>query len=204
MSHDSRGNEPDQVNNGALAVVLGIVAVATLAVALVVTALVRDEVSGMNALRDVTQDREYRELKNEQLAVLEGPARWMDRAKGVASVPVSRAMALTIEEVRRNPQMLSPWFKAPVPETQPAEGASTADTSVPAAPAPADAHTSATATDTKPTAAPASPPAPLKAGATTSVTPKPASTKPAAPATPAPDAAPKTAPAPVAPTPAGP
>jgi hypothetical protein len=203
MSHDSRGNEPDQVNNGALAVVLGIVAVATLAVALVVTALVRDEVSGMNALRDVTQDREYRELKNEQLGVLEGPARWMDRAKGVASVPVSRAMALTIEEVRRNPQMLSPWFQAPVPETQPADGASPADTSVPAAPA-ADAHTSAPEAATKPTAAPVSPAAPPKASATNSVTPKPASTKPAAPATPAPDAAPKTTPAPVAPTPAGP
>jgi hypothetical protein len=128
MSDDSRGNEPDVVNNGALAVILGIVALATLAIALVVTALVRDEVSGQSALRDVTQDRVFRDLRAAQLGKLESPAAWLDKGKGVVSLPIGRAMSLVLEEVRSNPEKLSPWFVS-TQASAPSEAAPSAGTS---------------------------------------------------------------------------
>lgn len=123
MSHDSRGNEPDVVNNGALAVMLGIVALATLAIALVVTALVRDEVSDVMSVRDESQDRVYRDLRAAQLGKLESVASWRDKSKGIVSLPIGRAMSLVLEEVRANPEKLSPWFVHAAPAAAPAEGA---------------------------------------------------------------------------------
>lgn len=209
MSHDSRGNEPDQVNNGALAVVLGIVALATLAVALVVTALVRDEVGAMKALRDLKQDREYRDLKAEQVGKLEGTARWVDKAKGVVAIPIARAMALTLEDVRRNPSKLSPWFVGPAPETVPAEGAAPEGATAPAEGAPAVDPAAAPAVDasgapTAPVAPPASPEGttPAKATAAPSANPAPVAPVQPAPVTPKKPAAPAKAPAATSPAPA--
>lgn len=110
--HSSPGNEPDQVNNGALAMVLGLVAFSTLAIALVVTALVRDEVGATKATRDLTQENGVRTLRAGQLGTLEASPSWLDRASGVVSLPIDRAMALTLAAVRQNPYKLSPWAPA--------------------------------------------------------------------------------------------
>lgn len=107
--HSSKANEPDKVNSGALAMVLGLVALSTLAVALVVTALVRDEVDKTKDIRDATQENAYRQLKAEQLSELDASPSFIDRAKGVVSIPIDRAMALTLDAIRRNPEKLSPW-----------------------------------------------------------------------------------------------
>lgn len=108
----SNANEPDKVNAGALAVVLILVAFTTLAVALVVTSLVRQETAEVTAERDLSQDRAYRTLKASQLDKLrsESPS-WSDRAKGLILLPIDRAMALTLEAVRENPYALSPGIK---------------------------------------------------------------------------------------------
>ena len=108
----SNANEPDKVNAGALAVVLLLVAFTTLAVALVVTSLVRQETTEVTAERDASQDRAYRTLKASQLDKLrsESPS-WSDRAKGLVLLPIERAMALTLEAVRENPYAVSPGIK---------------------------------------------------------------------------------------------
>lgn len=172
MSHDSRGNEPDVVNSGALAVMLGIVALATLAIALVVTALVRDEVSDVMSVRDLSQDRVYRDLRAAQLGKLESPSSWLDKSKGVVSLPIGRAMSLMVEEVRANPEKLSPWFVSSAPpEAVPAEGAA-ADG--------AKADPNATIAPGEP--APSAPaPAPPKAGKLPATTTNPHETAPALP-----------------------
>lgn len=149
MQSAHSGNEPDSVNSGALSLVLGLVAVSTLAISLVVTALVRDEVQEVNAMRDLTQDADYRQLKASQLGALEAPAQLKDQAQGVVSVPIGRAMALTLEAVRRDPNSLSPWTTDPA---APSEELPTG-----AEPAAADAPSSATQKEAAPGVGPASP-----------------------------------------------
>lgn len=109
MQSAHTGNEPDYVNNGALALVLGLVAVSTAAICMVVYALVRDEVHAVSAERDATQDAPLRHLRAAQQSVLEANPAYKDRATGTVSLPIGRAMALTLEAVRRDRAQLSPW-----------------------------------------------------------------------------------------------
>jgi hypothetical protein len=104
-------NEADEVNSGALAMVIVVVAFATLAVALVVTALVRQELAEVGGRGMDAQDRKYRDGKNEQLSQLSAPPTWADRAKGLIAVPMDRAMELTLEAVRKNPYAMTPGLK---------------------------------------------------------------------------------------------
>ncbi len=103
-------NEPDEVNNGALATIIVIVALATLGIALVVTSLVREETAELSAEKEVAtpQDGEYRQLKAIQLAEITAAPAWRDRGEGVVSIPIDRAMELVAESVRANPFNLSP------------------------------------------------------------------------------------------------
>ncbi len=109
MQSAHTGNEPDYVNNGALALVLGLVAVSTAAICMVVYALVRDEVHAVNSARDATQDEPFRHLRAAQQGVLEANPAYKDRATGTVSLPIGRAMSLTLEAVRRDRALLSPW-----------------------------------------------------------------------------------------------
>lgn len=115
-------NEADEVNSGALAMVIAVVAFATLAVALVVTALVRQEVSEVGGRGMDVQDRKYRDGKNEQLSQLSAPPSWADRAKGLIAVPMDRAMELTLEAVRKNPYAMTPGLKPENMGGAPGEG----------------------------------------------------------------------------------
>ncbi len=108
MSH---ANEPDQVNNGVLAVILALVTLAVLGIALFVTSIVRDEVGVATAKRSADQDRETRDLKNQQLTGLGKGPEYSDRGKGLVQVSIDQAMALTLAAVRENPYALSPGVK---------------------------------------------------------------------------------------------
>jgi hypothetical protein len=104
-------NEPDKVNSGALATMIFLVALATLAVALVVTALVRQETARLRAAGDQNQERPYRQLRSEQESKLTGAPAWVDQGAGIASIPIHSAMQLVLEGVRENPLALSPGNK---------------------------------------------------------------------------------------------
>lgn len=105
----SNVNEPDRVNTGALATTTGIVGCAVLGIALFVTSLVRDETKVLGDSRQGTQERSVRELRADQLGVLEGSPTWKDRTAGVVTLPIERAMDWMVEAVRKNPKALSPW-----------------------------------------------------------------------------------------------
>ncbi len=111
-------NEPDEVNNGALATIIVIVALATLGIALVVTSLVREETAALSAEKEVAtpQDGEYRQLKATQLAEINAAPAWRDREKGMVSIPIDRAMELVAESIRTNPFNLSPGNNPPEEE----------------------------------------------------------------------------------------
>lgn len=111
----SNANEPDRINTGALATTIGIVAFATLGIALYVTSLVREETKVLGETRQGTQDRGLRDLRADQLGVLEAGPSWKDRATGVVTLPIGRAMDWMVEAVRKDPKALSPWHP-PEPE----------------------------------------------------------------------------------------
>src|SRR5690606_25336910 len=105
----SKANEPDSVNTGALATTIGIVALSTLGIALFVTSLVRDQSRSLGDTRKGTQERSVRELRADQLGVLEASPTWKDRAAGIVTLPIERAMDWMVEAVRKDPKSLSPW-----------------------------------------------------------------------------------------------
>ena len=104
-------NEPDKINSGALATMIVLVALATLAVALVVTALVRQETARLRAEGDQNQERPFRQLRSEQESKLTDAPAWVDQSAGLASVSISSAMQMVLENVRENPLALSPGNK---------------------------------------------------------------------------------------------
>ncbi len=139
-------NEPDEVNSGALATMIVIVALSTLAVALVVTSLVRDETRELRHVLDQSQERGFRQLRAEQVGKLTAPPAWTDRAEALVSIPIDRAMTLVLEAARANPYSLSPGKPPEEEETEeeqtPEEEAEEAAETQPADAQPADARPS--------------------------------------------------------------
>jgi hypothetical protein len=118
-------NQVDTVNSGALATIIGIVALSTLGVALTVTALVRDETNSVLSVKDLTQENGVRSLRADQQAQLNALPTWVSKKDQTVSLPIERAMALTVTQVRDNPLALTPGTKAPEPaatEAAKAEG----------------------------------------------------------------------------------
>jgi hypothetical protein len=106
-------NEPDEVNSGALATAIILVALATVAVATVVEALVRTTLKEVSVEKDQTQERAFRHMKSEQLGLLNAAPAWRDRAAGLVSVPIAQAMQIVLTDIRSNPYALSPGYKPP-------------------------------------------------------------------------------------------
>ncbi len=183
-------NEPDKVNSGALATMIVLVAFATLAVALVVTALVRQETARLQAEGDQNQERPFRQLRSEQESKLSDAPAWADQAAGLASIPINSAMQLVLEEVRENPLAMSPGNKPEEEEEESEEGEEAAEEG--ASDPQATEETAETAEEGEPEKVPAQKPEPA---------PK-AAPAPAPKATPAPTPKASPAPAPKAPAPA--
>lgn len=178
----ARPNEADNVNSGALATMIALVALATLGIALVVTMLVRQEVGSRESGRAGTQENAVRSLKAEQLVELGAQPSWLDRAKGLVSMPIERAMKLTLEAVRKNPRALSPLppgkeeegMGGAGPDQSAAEEAGTGGTSaLPEQEAPAPAS-SAAAAPSAPTPSATAPSAPAPTAAAPAIPPAPA------------------------------
>ncbi|HYQ14905.1 MAG TPA: hypothetical protein VEQ58_04085, partial [Polyangiaceae bacterium] len=74
----------------------------------VVTALVRSEMSEEAEKKDVSADRVYRDLVAEQRAKLDAPVSYIDRAKGTVALPIERAMEVTVEGLKKDPNSATP------------------------------------------------------------------------------------------------
>src|SRR6187402_3518506 len=173
--------ESDNVNSGALGTLLAVGTIAFFGIALVVTALVRAETIEEVESKEVFADRPSRDLVAEQTAQLNAPAAYKDRNRGLVSLPLERAMELTVSGLAKDPNSATP----PPPPSGGAAGmaateaggmggtggtggtgggALTTEEPVPSEPAPAEAAPAGE----KPTAKPKPEP---KKGASTPVTP---------------------------------
>lgn len=93
-------NEPDKVNSGALATVVVLLALAMLGVSLTITALVRAETGELGKERLEPAANPFRNLKAEQQSKLNETS-WVDRAKGLVSIPIERAEKLMLGDIKR-------------------------------------------------------------------------------------------------------
>lgn len=100
--------ESDNVNSGALGTLVAVGTIAFFGIALVITALVRAEMAGEVAKKEVSVDRPYKDLVAEQTAKLAAPASYVDRGKGVVALPIERAMELTVEGLKKDPNSATP------------------------------------------------------------------------------------------------
>jgi hypothetical protein len=100
--------ESDNVNSGALGTLVAVGTVAFAGIALVVTALVRAEMAEELAVKEVSADRAYRDLVAEQTSKLNAPAAYVDRDRGLVSLPLDRAMELTVAGLSKDPNSATP------------------------------------------------------------------------------------------------
>jgi len=170
------GTQADKINTGALGTLVAVSLLAMLSITAAVTALVRHDMEGEESEKDADQNQTVIQLKSYQRGLLNGPAGYIDRAKGVVTLPIDVAKSVVVSELQKDPNSATP--PAPPP---------TAATS---APAPAGSAVPSTDAGAKPE--PASNAAPSKEKATE---PKPAPAQSAKPA-PAVSAAPASMPKP--------
>lgn len=102
--------EKDNVNAGAIGMLVALLTVAVLGVALALTALVRDETYTDTIKKEAVGP--YVELRKQHQEELTGPAAWVDKEKGTVSVPVSRAMEVVVQNLKDNPQSATPLAPA--------------------------------------------------------------------------------------------
>jgi hypothetical protein len=100
--------ESDNVNSGALGTLVAVGTIAFFGIALVVTALVRAELAQEVEKKEVSADRAYRDLVAEQSAKLSAPAAYSDRGRGLVSLPIDRAMELTVAGLAKDPNSATP------------------------------------------------------------------------------------------------
>jgi hypothetical protein len=100
--------ESDNVNSGALGTLVAVGTIAFAGIAMVVTALVRAEMAEELAVKEVSADRAYRDLVAEQTAKLNAPAAYVDRGRALVSLPLDRAMELTVAGLSKDPNSATP------------------------------------------------------------------------------------------------
>ena len=100
--------ESDNVNSGALGTLVAVGTFAMLGIALVVTALVRAEVADETEKKEASADRPLRDLVDEQKAKMNAPAAYVDRGKGLVSLPIERAMELVVSGLKKDPNSATP------------------------------------------------------------------------------------------------
>jgi hypothetical protein len=100
--------ESDNVNSGALGTLVAVGTIAFLGIALVVTALVRTEMQEELDKKEVSADRAYRDMLAEQTSKLAAPAGYVDRGRGLVSLPIDRAMDVTVASLKKDPNSATP------------------------------------------------------------------------------------------------
>ncbi len=125
------GTQADKINTGALSTLVAVGLLAMLSITAAVTALVRHDIDGEEAQKDADQNQTVIQLKSSQRGVLNGPAGYVDRGKGVVTLPIDVAQSVVVTELQKDPNSATP--PAPVASASAAPAATDAG-----APAPAD------------------------------------------------------------------
>ena len=100
--------ESDNVNSGALGTLLAVGLCSVIGIAFVVTALVRAETAEELEKKEVSADRPYRDLVADQGAKMSAPAAYVDRGRGLVSLPIDRAMEVVVAGLKKDPNSATP------------------------------------------------------------------------------------------------
>jgi hypothetical protein len=176
--------ESDKINTAALGTLVVVGALATLSIALGVDALVRFEVTQLQEERAGMASQAFHAIAAEQNGKLAGNPTWVDKTKGVVSVPIDKAIGGVLSDLARDPSSAT--------EPGPPDAGAAAHDAFGAT----DAAAAGSAT-TAPSGTPASSAAPVPAGSVT----LPQTPTSATPAVPKGSGAPATPKAPKGPTP---
>ena len=102
--------EPDNVNVGLIATVTIVGALLVISIAAALTALVRAEAATQgDAVGAYANLGAISRLKDEQRKQLSSPPGWVDRAKGLVSLPIDHAEEIVTAEIRKNPALATPY-----------------------------------------------------------------------------------------------
>jgi len=100
--------EEDKINTGALGTLVTVGLFAMLSITAAVTALVRHDIEAEEAVKDADANQVVVDLKAAQRESLTGPAKYVDRSKGVVSLPIDVAKGLVVAELQRDPNSATP------------------------------------------------------------------------------------------------
>ena len=100
--------EPDRVSTGALGTLVAVGLFAMISIATAVAALVRHDMEEEQATKDADSNEVVIALKNSQRGTLNAPAGYLDRGKGVVSLPIDVAKQLVVSELARDPNSATP------------------------------------------------------------------------------------------------
>jgi hypothetical protein len=106
------GTEADKINTGALGTLVAVGLFAMLSITAAVTALVRHDIEVEEAIKNTDANQVVGELKAAQQGALNGSARYVDRGKGLVSLPIDLAKGLVVGELARDPSSATPAAKA--------------------------------------------------------------------------------------------
>jgi hypothetical protein len=107
------GTQADKINTGALGTLVAVGLLAMLSITAAVTALVRHDMEEEESQKDADSNQTVIALKDSQRGMLNGPAGYVDRGKGVVSLPIDLAKGLVVSELQRDPNSATP---APPPK----------------------------------------------------------------------------------------
>lgn len=124
--------EADNVNVGLIATITVVGALLVIALALALTALVREQTAAVgDEVGSYADLGTVKRMKVEQRAKLEAPPTWADQTKGIVTVPIDHAMQLVTSEIQRDPTLATevpsaaPALATPPPAPAPATSAAT-------------------------------------------------------------------------------
>jgi len=102
------GTEADKINTGALGTLVAVGLLAMITITAAVTALVRHDLDIEEADKATNANQIVTTLKASQREALNGPAGYVDRGKGVVSLPIELAKGLVVSELEHNPSSATP------------------------------------------------------------------------------------------------
>lgn len=102
------GTEADKINTGALGTLVAVGLFAMISITAAVTALVRHDIDEEEAQKATDANQVVTELKDSQRRTLNGPSGYVDRGKGLVSLPIDLAKGLVVGELVRDPNSATP------------------------------------------------------------------------------------------------
>jgi len=102
------GTEADKINTGALGTLVAVGLFAMLSITAAVTALVRHDIEIEESVKDADANQVVVALKASQHDALIGPAKYLDRGKGLVTLPIDVAKGLVVAELARDPNSATP------------------------------------------------------------------------------------------------